>query len=220
MYVAVAMKKYHVLLVDDHKILLESLSLLINSIEDMEVAGTIGDSRNVLDFLATHHVDILVTDMNMPYSNGIELTLKVRALYPDTKILMLTVNDTAEAIKEAFQSGVSGYITKKANKEELTKAFRTILKGEKFFSSDVMQELLSPSLLANDETSLNDIKALSSRELDVVKLIAQELSSTEIAERLFISPGTVENHRHNILQKLGVRNSIGIIKYALKYKLI
>lgn len=214
------MKKYKVLIVDDHKILLDSLSLLIDSIEDMEVVGTLGDSRSVPDFLAAGEVDILVTDMNMPYSNGIDLTLKVRSLYPDLKILMLTVNDTAETIREAFQAGISGYITKKASKEELSTAFRTILRGEKFFSSDVMKELLSPSMMTYEEVSQNDLKALSARELEVIRLIAQEFSSSEIAERLFISPGTVENHRHNILQKLGVKNSIGIIKYALKYRLI
>lgn len=214
------MKKYKVLIVDDHKILLDSLSLLINSIEDMEVAGTLNDSRNVLDFLAGQQLDILVTDMNMPYSNGIDLTLKVRDLYPELKILMLTVNDSAETIREAFQAGISGYITKKASKEELTKAFHTILRGEKFFSGDVMKELLNPSITAYDDVDLNDLKTLSARELEVVKLIAQELSSSEIADRLFISQGTVENHRHNILQKLGVKNSIGIIKYALKYKLV
>lgn len=214
------MKKYKVLIVDDHKILLDSLSLLINSIEDMEVTSTLGDSRNVADFLADHDVDILVTDMNMPYFNGIDLTLKIRTRYPDLKILMLTVNDTAETIREAFQAGISGYITKKASKEELTKAFHTILRGEKFFSGDVMKELLNPSMMVSEEVDLQDLKALSARELEVVKLIAQEYSSLEIAEQLFISPGTVENHRHNILQKLGVKNSIGIIKYALKYKLI
>lgn len=214
------MKKYSVLIVDDHKILLDSLSLLINSIEDMEVTGTLSDSRHVIDFLAAHEVDILVTDMNMPYANGVDLTLKVRGLYPDLKILMLTVNDTGEAIREAFQAGISGYITKKASKEELTRAFHTILRGEKFFSGDVMKELLNPSMTVNEEADLQDLKALSARELEVVKLIAQEFSSSEIAERLFISTGTVENHRHNILQKLGVKNSIGIIKYALKYRLL
>lgn len=214
------MTKYKVLIVDDHTILLDSLSLLINSIEDMEVAGTLSDSRHAMDFLAAHEVDILVTDMNMPYSNGIDLTLKVRSCYPDLKILMLTVNDTAETIREAFQAGISGYITKKANKEELTRAFSTILQGERFFSDDVMKELLSPPMMVNEEADLQDLKALSARELEVVRLIAQEYSSPEIAERLFISPGTVENHRHNILQKLGVKNSIGIIKYAIKYRLI
>src|SRR5690606_14568788 len=88
----ILMNKYKILIVDDHKILLDSLSLLINSIEDMEVAGTLSDSRNVISFIATNEVDILVTDMNMPYTNGIDLTLKVRNSYPDLKILMLTVN--------------------------------------------------------------------------------------------------------------------------------
>ena len=89
-----------------------------------------------------------------------------------------------------------------------------------FFGEDVIKELLNPALTVNEEAELNEFKALSARELEIVKLIAQELSSAEIAGRLFISPGTVENHRHNILKKLNVKNSIGIIKFALKYNLV
>lgn len=214
------MKTKQVLIVDDHKILLESLSLLINSIEGYKVAGTLSDSREVMPFIASREVDILITDMNMPFVNGIELTFNIKMVYPDLKILMLTVNDSAGTIKEAFQAGISGYITKKASKAELKKALDTIVGGGKFFGEDVIKELLNPALTVNEEAELNEFKALSARELEIVKLIAQELSSAEIAGRLFISPGTVENHRHNILKKLNVKNSIGIIKFALKYNLV
>ncbi len=210
----------NILIVDDHKILLESLALLVNSIEGMQVVDTISDSRNVLKSMKEIRVDAVICDMNMPYINGIELTFKILEEYPNTKVLMLTVSDTADAIKEAFRSGIDGYITKKASKTELEKALRTIFDGGRFFSEDVMKELLAPSLPLSPEIYLEDLKALSSRELEVVKLIAQELSSPEIAEKLFITTGTVENHRHKILQKLGVKNSIGIIKYAMKYNLI
>jgi DNA-binding NarL/FixJ family response regulator len=211
-----------ILIVDDHQILLDSLSLLISSIPNMEVVGTLYDSRKVPDFLETHDIDILVSDMNMPYLTGIDLTLKLRNQYPNLKILMLTVNDEAENIRHAFQAGISGYVTKKANRSELEKALTTIARGEKYFSEAVLKELLTPvsvSAITAEEIQ-PEPKALTLRELEVVKLIAQELSSSQIADRLFISVGTVENHRHNILQKLGVKNTIGIIKYAIKYRLI
>jgi DNA-binding NarL/FixJ family response regulator len=211
-----------ILIVDDHQILLDSLSLLISSIPNMEVVGTLYDSRKVEDFLENNDIDILVSDMNMPYLTGIDLTLKLRNKYPALKILMLTVNDEAENIRHAFQAGISGYVTKKANRAELEKALTTVSKGEKYFSEAVLKELLMP--ISTSATVFDEIptepKVLTLRELEIVKLLAQELSSSQIADRLFISVGTVENHRHNILQKLGVKNTIGIIKYAIKFRLI
>lgn len=211
-----------VLITDDHQIVLDSLSLLISTIPAMEVVGTLNDSRKVLGFLDTHEIDILVTDLSMPYLSGVALTLQVRQKFPNLKILMLTVSEDAGNIRQAFQAGVSGYVMKKANRAELERALTTVARGEKYFSEAVMRELLSPASLAatsNEEIPSEPI-AVTARELEIIRLIAQELSTSEIAERLFISVGTVETHRHNILRKLGVKNAIGIIKYAVKNKLV
>lgn len=211
-----------VLITDDHQIVLDSLSLLISTIPAMEVVGTLNDSRKVLGFLDTHEIDILVTDLSMPYLSGVALTLQVRQKFPNLKILMLTVSEDADNIRQAFQAGVSGYVMKKANRTELERALTTVARGEKYFSEAVMKELLSPASLAatsNEEIPSEPI-AVTARELEIIRLIAQELSTSEIAERLFISVGTVETHRHNILRKLGVKNAIGIIKYAVKNKLV
>ncbi len=211
-----------VLITDDHQIVLDSLSLLISTIPAMEVVGTLNDSRKVLGFLDTHEIDILVTDLSMPYLSGVALTLQVRQKFPNLKILMLTVSEDADNIRQAFQAGISGYVMKKANRAELERALTTVARGEKYFSEAVMRELLSPASLAatsNEEIPSEPI-AVTARELEIIRLIAQELSTSEIAERLFISVGTVETHRHNILRKLGVKNAIGIIKYAVKNKLV
>jgi DNA-binding NarL/FixJ family response regulator len=209
-----------VLITDDHQIVLDSLSLLISTIPSMEVVGTLNDSRKVLDFLDVNEVDVLVTDLSMPYLTGVDLTLQVRSTFPNVKILMLTVSEDADTIRKAFQAGISGYVMKKANRAELERALTTVANGDKYFSEAVMKELLSPSATQ----AANDIPAepvaVTARELEIIRLIAQELSTTEIAERLFISIGTVETHRHNILRKLDVKNAIGIIKYAIKHKLV
>lgn len=211
-----------VLISDDHQILLDSLSLLLSTIPNVEIAGTVNDSRKVFHFLENYEIDLLITDFDMPHLTGIDLTLQVRAQFPKLKILMLTVSEDAETIRQAFQAGISGYVMKKANRAELERAIAMIASGEKYFSDAVMKELLSPvsTNKAAHETMPGTPVAVTPRELEIIRLITEELSTSEIAERLFISVGTVETHRHNILRKLNVKNAIGIIKYAMKHKLI
>ncbi|GAB2800099.1 response regulator transcription factor [Rhabdobacter roseus] len=209
-----------VLLVDDHQIILDSLSLLIGTLEGVNVVGTLNDSRKVAAYLEAYPVDVLITDLTMPYLDGIQLTLQLRQKYPDLKILMLTVADDLDPIQDAYRAGVSGYVMKKAERAELEKALRTVASGQKYFGEAVMKELLTAGRQEADEEYTTDFVQLTRRELEIVRLIAQELSTSEIADKLFISVGTVETHRHNIMRKLGAKNVIGIIKYALKYKLL
>jgi DNA-binding NarL/FixJ family response regulator len=211
-----------VLISDDHQILLDSLSLLLSTISNVEIAGTVNDSRKVLHFLENYEIDILITDFDMPYLTGIDLTLQVRQKFPKLKILMLTVSEDAETIREAFQAGISGYVMKKANRAELERAIMVVASGEKYYSDAVMKELLNPVGLQNGvhETLPSTPVSITPRELEIIRLITEELSTSEIAERLFISVGTVETHRHNILRKLNVKNAIGIMKYAMKHKLV
>ncbi len=206
-----------VLIVDDHRIILDSLELLFDLMDKVEVVGALSDSRKVLDFLTQHKVDILITDLTMPYLNGIQLSFKVKEKFPDMKILMLTVNDQPEGIQDAFKAGISGYVMKKAGREELEKAIQTIAAGQLHFSQEVMKTLLQSN---EDDGQAERIKHLTKRELEIIKLIVQEYSSAEIAEKLFISLGTVETHRHNIFKKLNTKNSIGVVKFALKYNLV
>jgi len=206
-----------VLLVDDHPIILDSLHLLFDLMEDIEVVGTLSDSRKVLDFLGETPIDVLITDLTMPYVDGIQLSFQVKARFPGLKILMLTVNDSPDRIQDAFKAGIAGYVMKKAGRAELEQAIRTIAGGQLHFSQEVMKTLL----FAGEEYGQTDrVKQLTKRELEIVRLIVQEYSSAEIAEKLFISLGTVETHRHNIFKKLHVKNSIGVVKFALKYNLV
>lgn len=206
-----------ILLVDDHQIILDSLGLLFDLMDGISLVATVNDSRKVLDVLAEKEVDILITDMSMPYMNGIELSFQVKEKYPDLKILMLTVNDQGDRIQDAFKAGISGYVMKKAGRVELENAIRTIAAGQLHFSQEVMRTLLSTK---EGDDQFEKIKHLTKRELEIIKLIVREYSSAEIAEELFISQGTVETHRHNIFKKLDVKNAIGLVKFALKYKLI
>jgi DNA-binding NarL/FixJ family response regulator len=211
-----------ILIADDHEIFLDSLSMLIATFPDVEVVGNCKNALEVLDFLQNQTIDLLVTDYKMPQMSGIELTLQLRQKYPKIKVLMLSVSEEAEMIREAFQAGVWGYMMKKSGKAELQKAIETIKNGQRYFSESVVFELMRLGLTDNipqNEIS-QEFNQLTEREIEIIKLITNELSSQEIAEKLFIAPKTVETHRHNILKKLGLKNTVGLTKYALKNGLV
>jgi DNA-binding NarL/FixJ family response regulator len=205
---------FRVLICDDHPIVLESLSLLISTMKDLEVVGALTDPRDVLKVLSELEVNVILTDMNMPSMDGITLISEVIAHYPEMQILMLTVSEDEGTIRRAFRAGAKGYVMKKADRRELEHALLTVANGNQYFSSEVLKGLIG----SGDEPPLRD--SVTKRELEIIRLIAQEMSTAEIAEKLFLSTGTVETHRHNILRKLGVKNAIGIIKYAMKHNLV
>jgi DNA-binding NarL/FixJ family response regulator len=207
-----------VLIADDHEIFLDSLSLLVSTFADIEVIGNCKNAAEVISFIQKNEVDILITDYKMPQMTGIELTIFVRQYFSNIKVLMLSVSEEAEMIREAFQAGVWGYMMKRAGKAELQKAIQSIANGQKYFSESVVFELMRLGLTDNvpKEEVSQEFTQLTEREIEIIKLITKELSSQEIAIKLFIAPKTVETHRHNILKKLGVKNTVGIIKYAMK----
>ena len=208
-----------IILVDDHEIILESLSLLLNSLAEVETVITFDNPEKALDYCLNEPFDLLVTDNNMPEMTGCSLALKLRKDKQDSKILMLTVDESYETIRESFQAGILGYVMKKSNKSELKDAIISVAGGKRFISDAVLSELLKPQMTSK-ENYWDDIHSLTSREIEIVSLIGQELSTKDIADRLFVSIATIEKHRHNILRKLGVKNSIGIAKYTITNGLI
>jgi DNA-binding NarL/FixJ family response regulator len=213
-----------VLIADDHQFILESIELFVSTLPNYDVVGTYANGKEVLQALSLHeNIDILMTDYNMPEMNGIELTYQVRQKYPHIKILLMTVSEDVKTIQEAFKAGIAGYLMKKAGKIEFELALNTIASGKKFYSESVVFELLNRDKqmadLAN-ETVEEKLHDLSEREIEIIVLIAKELSTAEIAEKLFLSPATVEKHRHNILKKLGMKNSLSLMKFAFRNGLI
>lgn len=213
-----------IIIADDHQFILESIEILISTMPDYEVVRICSNGAEVLKTLEEHSdIEIVLSDFSMPEMTGIELTYQIRQRFPKVKVILLTVSEDAQTIQEAFQAGVSGYIMKKAGKAEFEEALKTVASGKKYYSESVVFELLNRNKQVSDlvnETVEDKIENLSNREIEIVKLIAQEFSTNEIAEKLFLSPATVETHRHNILKKLGIKNAIGLVKFAIKNKLI
>lgn len=212
------MKPIRLLLVDDHQLILDSLKTLFLSIPGVQVVGTLNDSRRVADTLAQTDVDVLLCDLHMPHLSGIDLTLLLRKTHPTVKVLLLTMAEDASAIREAIRAGVAGYILKRAGRSELEKAITTLMSGKRYFSSEVLEQLTQ--LEETGSAQHDPLTTLTDREVDVLRLIADENATHQIAEKLFISVPTVETHRRHLMQKLGVKSVVGMVKFAMKHGLV
>lgn len=190
----------------------------------MEVVGEAESGGEVLDMLQKTVTDVVLMDIDMGRSNGTETTRKVRAMFPDVRVLALTMHEEAEHIIYMLEAGASGYLLKNVGRDELLSAIRTVVQGNSYFSHTVSATLLKAITdLKSKPTSAAKQPSgspLSDREIEVLKLIAQEHSNGEIAEKLFISIRTVDTHRRNILEKLQVKNTAGLVKYAIEKAII
>jgi DNA-binding NarL/FixJ family response regulator len=211
------METTRLLLVDDHKVVVDSLQLLFANLPGVEVVGAVNDSRLVADRLSQTPADLLLCDLHMPHLSGIDLTLALRRSHPQVRVLLLTMADDAPTIREAVRAGVAGYVLKQAGRDELETALLTVRQGQPYFSPAALEQLAKLP-----ETDLGDhslLATLTDRELDVLRLIAEELPTHQIADRLYISIPTVETHRRHLMQKLGVRSVVGMVKFAVKHGL-
>ena len=212
-------KKAQVVLIDDHQIVLDSLSWLLASFNHIEVVGKFTNGNHALEYYRRHGADLLITDMRMPIMSGVELCAEVRKIDPEAKVLMLTMIEDAKEIRQAVRIGVNGYVLKMADAAELLLAIRTVLDGKKYFSDEVVVELA----LGRDEnmtTKPGSFAKLTLRELEILKLVGKELSTNEIADKLFISVPTVETHRRNLMIKIGAKSVVGLVLFAVKYELL
>lgn len=211
-----------ILVAEDQRIVLDSLAMLLASIDGVEVVSKHTNGRQVLTALEIDpDITLVVSDVQMPIMGGIELTIQLRQRFPDVKICLLTVADEPVAIKEAIRAGADGYVLKNAERAELETALNMIANGSKFYSEQVLMNLANETgIELIPDSGKPDKITITKRELDVLRLIALEYSGTEIAEKLFIAPTTVETHRKHLMQKLGVQTTIGLVKYAIKFQII
>ncbi|HEX5168953.1 MAG TPA: response regulator transcription factor [Cyclobacteriaceae bacterium] len=215
------MDKIKILIADDHKIVRVGLHGILEREPDLAVIGEAENGDEVLEFLKSHVVDVILIDIDMGRTNGIDTTRKVKEVYPDIKLLALTMHEEQDSILKMLQAGANGYLLKNVGREELVSAIHAIASGNSYFSSQVSATLLQAitTLKSNPPKPKHD-SILTDREVEVLRLIAREYSNAEIAEKLFISVRTVDTHRRNILEKLQVKNTAGMVRYAIEKALI
>lgn len=216
------MEPMKVLVVDDHQLMIEGLKSLLEVEEDIASVAGANSMTEALDFLKSNTIDVILMDINMPGNSGIEATEEIKKLYPSIKVIALTMHDDISIITKMVKAGASGYILKRTNMNEVIDALRIVNSNGRYLSNNAQQIIMD-----NIGTSTNvadekeEIKpSLSSREIEVLTLIAKEYNNEQIAEKLFISERTVEAHRRNIFIKTKTKSIVGLIKYAISKGLI
>jgi len=207
-----------ILLADDHSMFLDGLKSILKAEKDIKVIGIAVNGEEAVSFIEQNEVDVAVLDINMPSVSGIEAA-RIISANSTTKILILSMHDDYEFIDEVIDAGCQGYILKNKGHEELINAIHRVHNGKPYFSKRITQKILEERM-APKKRVVEPLVKLTKREIEVLKLIAQEYTSPEIADKLFIVEATVNTHRRNLISKLGVRNSLGLVRYALKNNLI
>jgi DNA-binding NarL/FixJ family response regulator len=211
------------LIVDDHPLVVEGVKMLLKQERDIEVVAQASSGQQALALLKQHpEINVALVDLNMPEMSGVELTHAIREQAPHVRVLVLSMTHDHASVTEVLEAGGSGYVLKNTTREELSEAIRQIVAGRTFFSREVGVTLLQNYELASLRLPPREeyIVPLTTREREILKLIAQEYSNLHIAETLFISERTVETHRKNILAKTNSKSVVGLIQYAMRHKLI
>jgi DNA-binding NarL/FixJ family response regulator len=207
------MEKINILIVDDHPMVLEGMNSLLSKINYLNIAGIATNAFEAMNIIKKSAVQVAIVDINLPDINGIELTKKIKTEYPDIKVLAMSTFKERSYISQMIQNGASGYLVKSASKEEIEEAILSAYEGKLYLSLDINSVDVNASL----QTQL---PAISTREKEVLGLIADGLTNHQIAAQLFISLHTVESHRKNLLIKFEANNTATLIKLAVKYNIV
>jgi two-component system, NarL family, response regulator NreC len=211
-----------VFIIDDHEIYLEGLALLLNKQEEIEVMGTATSGKQLLDRLKEGlNADILLLDVYLPDMPEEEILRQIRSGHPDLRIIYLTLLRGTRYVHKLAKYNIQGYVLKNATMDELMGAIRSVQDGGTYFSKDIHigdRDEDFRNTITIEDRQIDEI--LSRRELEVLRLICKEYSNAEIAGKLFLSVSTVETHRKNLIAKLGVNNTVGLVKFALRNNLI
>ena len=205
-----------ILIVDDHGVLRAGLRALLNAEPDLQVVGEAADGQTGLRLATELNPDLVLMDITMPGMSGIQVTRQLKETLPSTRVLILTLHEDESLLREAIRAGASGYILKQAVEAELISAIRAVGRGELYIHPAMTRALLkdvSPLLVPEE----NPTEPLSPRELEVLRLVAQGHTNRQVAEMLHLSVRTVESHRANLMDKLGLSSPAQLVRYAIEH---
>lgn len=209
-----------ILIAEDHHMVRAGIRALLEKVGDMAILGEASNGQEAMDMNEALNPDVLIMDIMMPRMNGIQAAEQLRSRKSRTKILLLSMYADEELVYQALQSGVNGYVLKSSVSDELVQAVREVANGRKFLSAPISEIVMENAFKPRPTGDLDPLASLSPREKEILQLIAEEHTSVEIAEFLSISEKTVEKHRANLMEKLHVRNLAGLVRLAVKYRLV
>ncbi|HWV32739.1 MAG TPA: response regulator transcription factor [Dyadobacter sp.] len=212
------MKKIDVVIIDDHEVVIDGLVAMLSTSDRLQITYTTQSGRELLGYLQTAAPDVLLMDIQMPEISGIELCRQVLQQQPKVNIIAFSSFDDSSYVKNVIRKGAKGYLLKNSDKQTIIRAIERVAGGEEFLD-DKIKNILLQEAITGQRRSIYEIP-LTKREKELVTLIAEGHSSQEIADKLYISLRTVETHRLNINQKMGVKNTAGLLKEAIKRGLI
>jgi two-component system response regulator NreC len=212
--------KIHILIADDHTLLRNGICALLEDEQDMTIVGEASDGREAVRLAGQLKPNVVLMDIAMPLLNGLEATRQIKREHPEINVLVLTMYDHEEYFRQMLEVGASGYIIKRAAATELVSAIRAVYRGEAVLSPAITRLLLEDYLTHDTRADKDDPNTLSSREREVLQLIAEGKTSREIAEILHLSVKTVQSHRTSLMQKLDLHDRGDLIKYAIQKKII
>lgn len=201
-----------IVIADDHRVMLDGIRALLRDVSGMEIVGDALNGEELIAQVRAHQPDVVLTDIQMPVKDGIQAAKEIHGEFPLVKIIALTMLNESMFIRRMLEAGVSGYVTKNVDKDELVRVIHKVAQGEKHFSEEVTAQLMNN--FSAPAASPADV--LTKREKEILKLIAQGLTDKEIAEKVFLSALTVISHRKNILSKLGLKNKVEITRFAME----
>lgn len=208
-----------IIVVDDHSLFREGIKLLIENEGLGEVIAEAENGQILINLLETHQPDLVIMDIEMPVMNGVEATREALKIRPDLKILTLTMLNEKANYVDMINAGAMGFVLKTSGKTEFEKAIKAIINGESYLSNELLQKLILGINTQIQVKATSKIENITKRESEILTLLCNGLSVTEIAEKLFLSPKTIETHRSALLKKTATKNTINLVLYAIKNKI-
>jgi len=215
------MDKIKILVADDHEIVRYGICSVLATADDIEVVGESSTGAQTVEMFKKLKPDVSIIDITMPDMNGIETTREIHKLDPNAKILILTMHLNEEYLSQTLKSGAMGYMLKNSDKKELLEAIRKVYRGRQVFSEPISKLMAEKYVrITREQEKQEDKVHITNREKEILRLIVDGYTSHEIAQLLFISPRTVDTHRANLMQKLDIKNTAGLVRYAMENHLV
>jgi two-component system response regulator NreC len=214
------MKKIKVVVADDHTILRQGIKALLDNQEEIEVVGEAKDGREAIKAIEALSPDVILMDIAMPGLNGLEATRRIKKKFPMTKVVVLTMHTNEEYIFQILNAGADGYLVKETAFQDLISAINSVHRGEAFMSPSISKKVMTDYIQRAQGEEKVGFDTLTTREREILQLVAEGNSNKKIAAALFISPKTVETHRAHIMDKLNIHDRAGLIKYAIRKGMI